>query len=1105
VRDGLLTKGFMKAAERLDRRWRWHRLPKPLAVPTMIGLRMALRRFNLFDTSGDGAAWGPERPVPGRSMVRSATGTGCDPINVGMGSAGSRFGRNVPLEYTFRQEVLEPNPRTISSELLARRAFVPAPALNLLTAAWIQFEVHDWMSHGPLEPTDPWEVELDDADPWPARPMHIGRTRTDPSDGGPPTYRNTQSHWWDASQVYGSHPKIEELLRAKDGTGHLRLTDDGVIPIDPPSMKPPPDVDVSGAANWWIGLAMFHTIFMREHNAICDRLACLHPDWTDQQLYDHARLVNAALIAKIHTLEWTPALFAHPETKLGMKLNWWGVQGERVWRRFGRLTKSEILSGIPRSELYYHGAPYAITEEFVAVYRLHPLVPDELRILSASDGRVVEELPFDRVAGKHTKPLLDDRRLDMADLFYSFGLGNPGAVVLHNYPNHLREFTQPDGSLLDVAAIDILRNRERGVPRYNQFRRLFRLDPAARFEDFSDDPSVVDDLRRIYATPDDVDLIVGMYAEQPPEGFAISDTAFRVFLLMASRRLKSDRFFTYDYRPEVYTQEGLDWIEDNTLRSVILRHYPNLEPALRGVTNAFEPWNDGTRNPPGDAGGPRWRLRRGFWDRLVRFKFHAAKPLVVPTPTEQAPIVAVPFTEQFPDIPISSLVVADHIPKNELEPRVLLFVKVQSWLARVFPAMLPGLPPVARDPQQALADAYPAVYRRAYRAPFRPPEYDGDVDLGHLAVASPYACYLRQNGDGLVNWDLVGLDRFERHDGLRSPFARVQFEVDGGARRLRAVGIECELGMCRPGDHDWTAAQHLAMCATATDVTLVRHFNWIHLVCGGPLAIATHNFLPPTHPIRRLLHPHVHATHFSNRIVTQPQMEPAGDFESTFSYTHRGMCELFEATCGDFDLRTMDPELDAERRGIIHLPIEQPAFENRCTLMAVIRHHVSRYLSLYYDDDVEIAADAVFGRWLDELSAFVPHGVRELSGSPVTLRGAATLLSTLIYMGSVDHEIADSGVWDYQLWNDVQPVRVYRSGQEVPLDVYQRLVNSNFILNVDRTRLMSDFAYLAIDQRGADAFHRFRRDLIDLQRIMDRDPATCWRIEPRQLKANINY
>ena len=84
--------------------------------------------------------------------------------------------------------------------------------------------------------------------------------------------------------------------------------------------------------------------------------------------------------------------------------------------------------------------------------------------------------------------------------------------------------------------------------------------------------------------------MIGMYAEPKPAGFGFSDTALRVFVLMASRRLKSDRFFTRDYRPEVYTQAGIEWVESNTMRSVLLRHLPVLEPALQGVANPFAPW-----------------------------------------------------------------------------------------------------------------------------------------------------------------------------------------------------------------------------------------------------------------------------------------------------------------------------------------------------------------------------------------------------------------------------------------------------------------------------------------------------------------------------------
>ena len=60
---------------------------------------------------------------------------------------------------------------------------------------------------------------------------------------------------------------------------------------------------------------------------------------------------------------------------------------------------------------------------------------------------------------------------------------------------------------------------------------------------------------------------------------------------MASRRFKSDRFFTTDWGPKTYTQVGIDWINSNDMSTVLLRHYPGLAPALRGVKNAFAPWS----------------------------------------------------------------------------------------------------------------------------------------------------------------------------------------------------------------------------------------------------------------------------------------------------------------------------------------------------------------------------------------------------------------------------------------------------------------------------------------------------------------------------------
>jgi hypothetical protein len=79
-------------------------------------------------------------------------------------------------------------------------------------------------------------------------------------------------------------------------------------------------------------------------------------------------------------------------------------------------------------------------------------------------------------------------------------------------------------------------------------------------------------------------------AHSPPLALLLGDHGRETPRSRRSRRLKSDRFFTDDFRPEVYTPAGLKWILDNDMRSVLLRHFPQLEPALEGVANPFAPW-----------------------------------------------------------------------------------------------------------------------------------------------------------------------------------------------------------------------------------------------------------------------------------------------------------------------------------------------------------------------------------------------------------------------------------------------------------------------------------------------------------------------------------
>lgn len=573
----------------LNRHLLWHKTPFALLGYLNLYLqREVLRKFNLADTGElPSLSRAPAGPPPANCREgRTADGSYNDLQQPAMGRAGERFGRNIPLDRVRCEppaDLYRPNPVWIADQLLDREAFIAAESLNMLAAAWIQFMVHDWFAHGVDQKASPMEVPGESG----ARPRHAMRMHPTPGDPtrAPgarvdlPTYLNRETHWWDGSQIYGSNPEILKGLRS--GThGKLRVTRDNLLETDQNGDE------MSGVTdNWWLGLSLMHTLLTLEHNHICDELRKAEPARAedDEWLFATARLINVALIAKIHILEWTPTAGGHPALKLGVKLNWWGVLGEWFVKRFGRVG-CKLLTGIVGSHADHEGTPYAMTEEFVAVYRMHPLLRDDFEFRSL-DGSLVEQCSFEQVRGQRARQLV--HKFGLPSLIRSLAVLYPGAITLHNFPKALRHL-EKQGERLDLAAIDIMRDRERAIPRYNEFRELMHLPRVRSFDEIN--PKYAPELERVYGDVDRVDLMVGLLAEKPPEGFAFSDTTFRVFILMASRRLQSDRFFTTHYGPALYTNFGIKWIDDNDLKQVLLRHCPSLAPALKSVREVFRPW-----------------------------------------------------------------------------------------------------------------------------------------------------------------------------------------------------------------------------------------------------------------------------------------------------------------------------------------------------------------------------------------------------------------------------------------------------------------------------------------------------------------------------------
>jgi hypothetical protein len=576
----------------------WYKLPSLLGVLNLGVYREVLRRENQYDTYVPSEAGGPTTVVPPFDPrllhTRFSEGYYNDLQKPEMGSVGRRFLRNVPLDHSFPErapDLLKPSPREISNRLLKREQFVPATRLNLLAAAWIQFQIHDWVGHEKAQPGNDFEIPIAKDDTWETNPMRVART---PSDGTrtqaeahlPPTYINRESHWWDGSQIYGSNEAETRKLRSGED-GKLVIDEETfLLPVDPKT-----GIARTGFTdNWWVGLSLMHTLFAREHNAICERLRADYADWPDDKIFDTARMVNTALMVKIHQTEWTPNILGHPTLQLATQTHWWGLQGRTLNRLFGRLTNSETISGIPGSATDHRGVSFALTEEFVAVYRHHTMMPDEVAFRSARNGAAIKTLGFLDTAFEKAHGVIDNETT-MTDAFYSFGIAHPGAITLHNYPNFLRDLHMPDGRHIDLAAVDVLRDRERGIPRYNAFRKLLHVGGVGSFDEITSNKRWAQELRDVYEGDlDRVDPMVGMFAEDLPPGFGFSELAFRIFLVVASQRLRSDRFFTVDYTSEVYTPSGLEWIASNTMTTVLLRHYPGVAPGLRHVRNAFAPW-----------------------------------------------------------------------------------------------------------------------------------------------------------------------------------------------------------------------------------------------------------------------------------------------------------------------------------------------------------------------------------------------------------------------------------------------------------------------------------------------------------------------------------
>lgn len=582
---------------------------------------------------------------------RSEDGTCNDLKNPHVGAAGVAFGRNIGPEYIDQnaaENLMTPNPALISQEFFTRGDFKPVPFLNMLAAVWIQFMNHDWLTHGKNEEKNPHRVPVD------GKPdILIERTKENNTDSdsfknefGKVT-SNDVTHWWDGSQIYGSSKAESNSLRSFSKGKMTTAIVNGreILPknslLNVAMNKQNQGYEATGFKdNWWVGLSMLHTLFVKEHNSIADMLMKKNAKFdqksgkwiftnekdvkyfTEKELDEHifqlSRLINSAILAKIHTIEWTPAILPNDTLRKGMFINWYGAANPQTWSKYLKKlplfnktdwfpgTKSGYaVGGIVGDKMDNHGVPFSITEEFTSVYRLHSLLPEKLEFRTMSNKNEVNAVNFADTRNEKSYPIMASN--DLKDLYYSFGVQLPGQLVLNNFPKFMQELTIPGHGKMDLGMVDIVRDRERGVPRYNQFRRAIGLKPISSYKDFFSNKKpldarqlkIVEKFNRVYGKDDNgndnvemIDLLVGTLGEEVrPHNFGFGETQFQIFILMASRRLMADRFFTDNYNEETYTKSGLEYIDrEGFLHQIIAKHMPELKPHMKGLRTAFEPW-----------------------------------------------------------------------------------------------------------------------------------------------------------------------------------------------------------------------------------------------------------------------------------------------------------------------------------------------------------------------------------------------------------------------------------------------------------------------------------------------------------------------------------
>jgi hypothetical protein len=490
---------------------------------------------------------------------RTVTGDGNNRTYPNWGAAQIPFVRSLDADY--HDGYLEPagyqrpSARLVSEKLCAQgedESISNERGASDFVWQWGQFLDHDLDETPETEPAEKFAIEVPAGDPW-FDPDGSGTQIIDMSRSayisdvqGVRHQVNAITAFIDGSNVYGSDEQRAQALRTLDGSGNLRTTSSAHGPLLPYNIEglpnaggPAADLFLAGdvRANEQVGLTAMHTLFVREHNHWANKIRRMDSRLTGDDIYQMARVMVVAEIQAITYRDFLPVLL-------------------------GR-------NALPRYQGYREDVNPGISNLFAtAAYRFgHSMLSNQLQRLTAN-GRPAAEGPLPLAQAFFHPSVIEAGGIDVL----LRGLASqPAQRVDTRLINGVRNFLfgAPGAGGFDLAALNIQRGRDHGLPDYAAVRSAFGLSPVYEFEDIrAVEPGLVYEMQELYGSPDEIDAWTGLLMEEHAPGALVGETLRAVLIDQFTRLRDGDRFYY-----QSYLHPGLrNLVEKQTLAVIIRRN-----------------------------------------------------------------------------------------------------------------------------------------------------------------------------------------------------------------------------------------------------------------------------------------------------------------------------------------------------------------------------------------------------------------------------------------------------------------------------------------------------------------------------------------------------